>query len=146
MTFDEWVPLYRLLSAGLGRREKPEQARAYFETLQRFPMSAVREAVSVVTSRVWDKATRPNAGDLAEATVGVMRGRRVSAEVCDVCHGDRFTVTHCEGWKGGATPEPVNRQAVCRRPWPHAAHEEAHPCRQCHPLALMASREHEVTV
>lgn len=137
MTFEEWVPVYRLLCSALGRKDRPEQARAYFNAVEGHSVGVVREAVTVLTSRVWDKPTRPNAGDLVDACLGVKRSRTVPASRCDRCHGDRFLVTQCAGWQSGPDGSiPVDRSRLCRRDFPHHAHEDAHPCPQCHPAAM----------
>ncbi len=143
MTLQDWAPLYSRLCAALGRKETPAQMRAYFDALSEFTTAVVVESVKVAGSRVWPP-TRPAAGDVREIAQGIRRQSTVPAAVCDVCHGDRFTVTQCAGWRSGGPgqrPDPVDRQALCGRDFPHAAHEEAHPCRQCHPLALRQQAE-----
>jgi hypothetical protein len=135
VTFDEWTPVYGFLCAGLSRKEDGKQARAYWEALKSFPVTVVREAVTIAISRTWPP-THPHAGDVAECCTAVMRSRSVPASSCDVCHGDKFTIAQCEGWhQVGGQVVPVNRQALCRRDFPHAAHEDAHFCWQCHPAA-----------
>lgn len=136
MTLQDWTPLYGRLCAGLSRKETPAQLRAYFDALSEFQTHVVAEAVKVACSRVWPP-TRPAAADVREIAIGIRRNHLVPASACDVCHGDLFTVAWCEGWRSvpGGKAEPVNRQALCERDFPHRSHENAHFCYQCHPAA-----------
>lgn len=135
MTLQDWTPLYSRLCAALGRKETPAQLRAYFDALGSFSTGVVTEAVKIACSRTWPP-THPHAGDVAEICHGIRRSHTVPASTCDVCHGDKFTITQCEGWHQVAGQVvPVNRQALCRRDFPHAKHEDAHFCYQCHPAA-----------
>ena len=127
--------MYERFCGGTERKVTPAQERAYFDALSRFSSGVVAEAVKRACSRTWPPM-RPQAGDLVELCAVVLKERAVPGSVCDVCQGDKFTYTHCEGWtaKNGEAM-PVNRQALCRRDFPHSAHDEAHPCYQCHPAA-----------
>ena len=139
MTFEDWTPLYGYLCAGLSRKEDGKQCRVYFEAVKLYPGHVVAEAVKVAVSRTWPP-THPHAGDLAECCTAVQRSRNLPMATCDRCQNVKFLITECAGWKAGqGQPEPVDRQRLCGRDFPHGPHEDAHPCPQCH----MASRQPE---
>jgi len=136
MTLADWTPLYARLCAGLSRKESPAQSRAYFDAVSEFPASVVADAVVQACSTTWPP-THPHAGELRGLAINIRRARTtVPASACDVCHGDKFTYSTCEGWHSvNGKAEPVNRQQLCRRDFPHAKHKDAHFCPQCHPAA-----------
>lgn len=138
MDKDTWQREYGRLVTAYGKARNSEQMGVYFAALSRYPMTAVVEAVTAAIreSRGW-----PSAAELAERAHAYLAGHQAPAAMCDVCHGDKFTFSVCEGYHTPDTsqpPVPVNERAVCRRDFPHAKHEDAHFCRQCHPAARTA--------
>jgi hypothetical protein len=134
MDRDIWAREYGRLITAYNRTKSAEQASVYFTALQHYPVTAVVEAVTgaIRESRGW-----PSAAELSERAHAYLAGHQAPASACDRCQGVKFLISDCAGWRTpqGGKPEPVDRQQLCRRDFPHAKHEDAHPCPRCHPLA-----------
>lgn len=133
MERDAWVKEYKRLLTAYNKASNSEQAGVYFEALGAYPGFVVADAV---TSAIRESKTWPSAADLVERSRLAMRERGAPAGICDVCHGDLFTVHRCAGVSAPdaqTKPAPVSRHEFCGRDWVHADHDYARRCYQCRP-------------
>jgi len=128
-----WAREYGRLITAYNRTRHAEQASVYYAALQHCPQTAVTAAIdaAIRESRSW-----PTAAELVDRAYNYLAGHQAPASVCDRCRGVRFLISECAGWRTGpGKPEPVDRQQLCGREYPHAPHKQAQPCPQCHPAA-----------
>lgn len=127
MDRDAWQREYGRLCTAYGKSPNPETARVYFSALSTFPSVCV---VDAVTEAIRESRSWPSAADLSERARLARPKHLTPAAVCDVCHGDGWTIEELPeqpyhrlpGRRGDPVPPPVM--------W---TPQQARRCWQCRP-------------